>query len=192
VAFAVPRTVRLASVLLLTCAAVAGLDALAGGVAMQHFQAAVPAYLKALGSAGVEDPTTVPELRAELRYNLIVAIAAALVFAALGWAVRRPRRLARRLTWCAAAVLLYSVAIGVAADPETQGRARATDPAEVRAAQENLLVAWYSNAHGATVILAVAAVAAAAWLLAGTSAGDFYRLRHQDGGPGLYTFLGKT
>jgi hypothetical protein len=180
-----PSAVARAAVCMFVGAVLAVFAAVACGLALRRVSTAAPAYLGALAAAGTPDNFVLTDLRSALRYNLAIDLAAALLLALLGWAVRHPWRSARITAWGAATALSIGLTCGVAAGPENLVWRGAGDPAPVVQAREALLLGWYPTAHNlAAGALAIALVTAALALLR-TSAADFYRRPHANRGPSL-------
>jgi hypothetical protein len=172
-----PRSVRQASLLLALAATLSILDALTCFLALRHLNAASPAFVRTVGSSGVD---LVAEVRSRLGSNVVVALVAAMVLAWLGLAIRRPSPAARIAAWCAAVMTVVALACGIALGPEEPASPSGRETPETRVALENLVAGWYTVVHGVIVAVLLAAMITLALLLTRTSARDFYGRRPPD------------
>ena len=109
-----------------------------------------------------------------------------LLLAAIG--IRQPIRTIRAATWCLGGLLAFSLCCGVVDGPDTPVSPVNWTPEQLRAV-DNLVGEWFTAAHGAAIVAMLVVIAAVTVLLLRDDASDFYRLRHQKGGPSLSTFI---
>src|SRR5438105_250965 len=147
---------------MLVCAALSALDALASMVALKHLIAASPAFINAVGESRA---TVVSDVRSTFMYDVVVGLAAALVLAASGVAVRRQSQSTRIAAWCVAVALVIALGCGVAAGPEGLVSPTGNETLEVRSALGNLIVGWYTAVHRVIVVAEFAGMIAVMLLL---------------------------
>jgi hypothetical protein len=73
-----PRSVRIASLLLSVCAALAAMDALSSVLALLHLNDATPAFINARLESGSDQGDVTSTVRSAFTYNIVVGVVAAL------------------------------------------------------------------------------------------------------------------
>jgi hypothetical protein len=182
-----PSAVRVASWLLLVCGTVAAADAWASVLAIWHVNEAGPPYAASGGGFGGD---LSPDVRAMLRYDVTVAIAAGLLLGPLALAIRRAWPLARYAAWSVASLVLVVLLCGLGGGPDgVVSAATHVEQLAWRDALSVLLPGWYSPVHTAAVVALVAGVSAVTMLLLHGSASEYYRLGREGGDLALYTYV---
>ncbi|MEV4416790.1 hypothetical protein [Catellatospora sp. NPDC049609] len=143
-----PRTVSIASYLLVALAAVALTDVAVSVVALDRLAAEAPPFLASPLAGQVADPRLVVEVTEQgLRWNAVVAAIVAVVFGILGLLIRRPLATARNLVWAGGAVLLFVLSCGVTVNPDhaapADGLARWWAITEL-----GLMPSWHAGVRG--------------------------------------------
>jgi hypothetical protein len=183
----IPRSVRVASLLLFGCAALAALDALTSGLAMVHLSNATSAYINSAAQLG----DAVSNVRSSYLYNIVVGLAVGLVFCRLAMAVRRPSNRARIIACWATAAVVALFGCGIATGPEADVSPTGNESPTVRHALDHLIPVWYTAVHGVIVAAVFAGMIAVAIQLMRSSARDFHD-QHDGTAAGLWTFISRT
>jgi hypothetical protein len=183
-----PDAVRVASGGFGAAAAVAVLAVVATSVSLARLGPARAHLLSVTGSS-TDAMRLVEVVEADLRYQLVVAAAAVLLFAGLAAGVRRPSRVARVTGLLAALTVAVAWSCAVAQSTETRVQAQSTEAPEVRDAVAGLLPVWYPVATSLAAAGMLALMVVAAIALLRSSASEYYRGSAKGGIVALYTHV---
>ena len=183
-----PREVRAASALSFAIAGVsaAAIATLLGCLA--HLDTA-GAVIRPMSGAGPEAAEAITSIRADLRFQLIVAALTLLYFGLLGVLLLRPLRFVRPAVWVGAILLFLGWACGLAQNTETQTERGSPAFPELQAAYHALLPSWYSVANGFLVGSMFILLVALTIAVLRTGAAEYYEFGPHDPPPGGYAYL---
>jgi L-asparagine transporter-like permease len=137
---------------------------------------------------GPHTTDTVHAVRAELRYQLVLAAAGAITLTVLGIALLSRSRFARSATLVVAIPLAIAWSVGVAQTTETLSqRSRPYSPAELEAFAA-LVPPWYTIPANLAAVGVLGLLTAASIALLRGSASDYYLSNPTRGERGLYAF----
>ena len=182
-----PLSVRVASSLVGSCAIAAGLSAIASSTSL----ARLPSSSRTLFDLVGESPhavDTVDALRAELRYQLVVAVAGAVILTGLGIALLSRSRSARSATLVLAIPLAIAWACGAVQTTETLTQGNRPYSLAEQQAFAALLPPWFAIPTSLTAFSMLGLLTAASIALLRSSASDYYLSTTTGREPGLYSF----
>jgi hypothetical protein len=169
-----PRAVGVASALFAACAGVGAVTIVALVLCARRL-ATAREHLVAVTGSSDEALQIVDVVWSDLRYQIVVAAATALVVGLLAVGVRRPSPAARVVALTSAFALGLAWACGAAQSTETRIQRQATESPDVRQAFEALLPGWYPVATSIATAATLVLLAAAAVALLRSSAAEYHR-----------------
>jgi hypothetical protein len=184
-----PRSVSIASWLLLGCAVLGAIDAAIAGFGLRHLTTAIDDLLALHFGTGQQINDELAELRGDLWYDCALAATSGLVLGVLGVAIRRPSRVARTIAWFVCLGLSVSLVIGLTASPENVVTVNPGDPAPLRHALGNLLFPWYPAVQSVVVGLEVVVLVTVLVRISQSASGDYYRKLRADVAPSTWGTL---
>jgi hypothetical protein len=185
-----PRSVTMASWLLLACAVVGAIDCAIAGLGLHHLGTATNELLALNFGSGQQIEDELSQLRGDLWYDTSLAAASGILLAVLGVAIRRPSRVARTIAWFVCLGLSISLVVGLTASPENVMTVNPSDPAPLRHALDNLLFPWYPAVQSAIAGLEIILLVVVLVRLSQATSGDYYRKLRADVAPSTWGALG--